>query len=127
MIATGNRRLGLSNCEESLASAVKISNATAVFRSRLALLQAKLANGDRGGAVNTFHEIEPELGRHPESRWLAFALMAQVDSSYANPARQALLELSRLWGATAYQTYIGRPDLEKLSRPLLERISAFRQ
>jgi hypothetical protein len=124
LVASGNRREGLRNCEESLAAAAKLDDVTVLLRSRLALLQARLETGDRAGALGIFHEAEPALASHPESRWRALALLARADRKYAIPARQALDELARQWDDAAYRTYLTRPDVQKLSRPLLQSISA---
>jgi tetratricopeptide (TPR) repeat protein/tRNA A-37 threonylcarbamoyl transferase component Bud32 len=126
LLASGDRTEGLRNCEESLAAAAKLNDVAVLLRSRLALLQAWLETGDRAAALGIFHDAEPALAGHPESRWRALALLARADRKYAIPARQALDELARRWGDAAYRTYLTRPDVQKLSRPLLQSISANR-
>jgi hypothetical protein len=94
------------------------------LRSRLALLRARLETGDRAGALNLLHDAEPALASHPESRWRALAWMARAGRQYAAPAREALDDLARQWGAAAYRIYLTRPDVQELSRPLLQPVSA---
>jgi len=124
LLASGNRTEGLRNCEESLAAVAKLNDEAATLRSRLALLRARIETGDRAGALNLLHDAEPVLAGHPESRWRALAWMARAGHQYAAPARDALDDLARQWGAAAYRIYLTRPDVQELSRPLLQPVSA---
>ena len=92
------------------------------MRARLALLRARSETGDRAGALNLFHDAA--LAGHPESRWRALAWMARTGRQYAAPARDALDDLARQWGPAAYRIYLTRPDVQELSRPLLQPVSA---
>src|ERR1035437_7271777 len=78
LLASGNRKEGLRNCEESVATVAKLNDAAATLRSRLALLRARIETGDRAGALNLFHDAEPALASYPESRWRALAWMARA-------------------------------------------------
>jgi len=124
LLASGSRTEGLRNCQESLAAVAKLNDVAATLRSRVALLRARLETGDRAGALNLLHDAEPALASHPESRWRTLAWMARTDRQYAVPARQALDDLARQWGAAAYRIYLTRPDVQELSRPLVQPISA---
>ncbi len=124
LLASGNRTEGLRNCQESLAAVAKLNDVAATLRSRVALLRARLETGDRAGALNLLHDAEPALASHPESRWRALAWMARTGRQYALPARDALDDLASQWGAAAYRIYLTRPDVQELSRPLLQSISA---
>ena len=124
LLASGNRTEGLRNCEESLAAVAKLNDVAATLRSHLALLRARIETGDRAGALNLFHDAEPALASHPESRWRALAWMARAGRQYAAPARDALDDLARQWGPAAYRIYLTRPDVQELSRPLLQPVSA---
>jgi tetratricopeptide (TPR) repeat protein len=123
LIASGAKNEGLRLCTASLELALKSNDAAAVFRERLALLQALVESANREQALHLFRVLEPELPNHPESRWRALALMARLKSEYALPARQELEKL-RSWGEPAYQTYLARPDVQKLSWPLFIRVHA---
>ena len=124
LLASGNRTEGLRNCQESLAAVAKLNDVAATLRSRVALLRARLETGDRAGALNLLHDAGPALAGHPESRWRALAWMARAGRQYAAPARDALDDLARQWGAAAYRIYLTRPDVQELSRPLLQPMSA---
>jgi len=127
LIASGNRKEGLRNCEESLDAAGKRNDVAALLRSQLALLRARIETGDHQGSVKLFRDMEPELVSHPESGWRALALVAKTNRQYFEPARRALGELTRVWGDAAYRTYLTRPDVQELSRPLFQSNSATRQ
>src|SRR5271157_592818 len=119
LLRSGKKKDGLRNCEESLAAAAKGNDATAAFDSRLAVLTARLETSDDAGARSVFHDLEPALAVHPESRWRALALMAGMDRQFSARAREALADLAHLWGDAAYRTYLARPDVQKLSRLVL--------
>jgi len=122
--ASGNKREGLRNCQESSRSAEKLGNVAALLTARLALAQVRLETGDAPGALSLLEQAQPELAGRPESRWRALALKSRADPQSAAPARQALDELHRLWGDDAFQRYLSRPDVQKLARPLLLTKSA---
>jgi tetratricopeptide (TPR) repeat protein len=119
LLGSGNRTDGLRNCEESLAAATKGYDAATTFDSRLAVLIARLENHNEAGARSVFHDLEPALAAYPESRWRALALMAGIDRQFSARAREALADLAHLWGDAAYRTYLERPDVQKLSRLVL--------
>jgi len=123
-VASGNNREGLRNCEESLRAAEKLGNVGALLTARLALAQVRLETGDGPGALSLLEQAEPELRSRPESRWRAFALKSRVDPQSGALARQALDELHGLWGDSAFQRYLSRPDVRKLALPLLLTNSA---
>jgi len=123
-IALGDKREGLRNCEESLRAIEKQDNVAKLLRARLVLVQARLDAGDAAGALNLLQEVEPAVSTHPESRWRVLALKARVDPQAVAPARQALDEVRHQWGDIAFQRYRSRPDIQKLSRPLLQATSA---
>ncbi len=122
-IALGNKREGLRNCAESMRAIESQGNVAALLSARLTLAQARFDTG-AAGAGQLLHELEPELAARPESRWRALALKARLDPQAVTPAREALDDLRRLWKDSAFQQYLSRPDIQKLSRPLLGTISA---
>jgi tetratricopeptide (TPR) repeat protein len=125
LLALGQRRKALRLCEESVASAAKLDDVRSLLGSRLAVLKARVETGDKAGAARVYLDLEPTLDGHPESRWRVFALMAQIDRRKVIHARQALDELSQ-WGDSAFHTYLRRPDVQRLSHPLFEPVSANR-
>jgi len=121
---TGKKNDGLRTCERALAAATKLNDVDEVLGARLALSEARLGAGDREGALFLLRDGERVLADHPESRWRAFALMGRVEPQYVRRATEALTELGSLWGDSAYQVYLTRPDVNALSWPLLHRVSA---
>ena len=124
LLRSGDRRAGLQKCEEALVTARKVNDSGVVLDANLALLEALLAVRDSAKALNVFHDLEPILAANPESRWRAFNLMARSNSQYADRAKEAIGQLESLWGHDAFQQYLMRPDLQELSRPLLQPNSA---
>jgi tetratricopeptide (TPR) repeat protein len=122
-LARANRS-AWSDCESSSADAMASADMTAQLSGRMIRFQYQIARRDRDGALQTFHEAETGLDRHPESRWRFLVLAAQLDPQYGAAARQALNELSQLWGDEAFHGYLTRPDIALLARPLLRPASA---
>jgi tetratricopeptide (TPR) repeat protein/tRNA A-37 threonylcarbamoyl transferase component Bud32 len=123
-LALGDKREGIRNCEESLRAIEKQENVARLLRARLMLAEARLDAGDVAGAMNLLQEVGPALATRPESRWRAVALKARVDPQAIAPALQALDEVRHFWGDNVFERYRSRPDIQKLSRPLLRAISA---
>jgi tetratricopeptide (TPR) repeat protein len=119
LLGSGKEQEGLRMCEDALASAATLGDQAAILSRSLAVLRARLEMRDRVGALALFQKIEPALGGFPESRWRALALMSRLDQQYLGPARQALDNLSANWGKDAFRSYLARPDIGQLSRPLL--------
>jgi tetratricopeptide (TPR) repeat protein len=115
---------GLLHCRESFDLAAKVDDPRGLLQARLALSEALLAAGDSSGALRVFHEAEPALARYPVSRWQALATIARADPQYNMTARDALGELRRAWGEAAFSQYLGRPDVSRLVRPLLQSLNA---
>jgi eukaryotic-like serine/threonine-protein kinase len=124
LLATGDKRGGLRKCEEALTAAVKNEDVTALLGTRLAVAEARIANGDRAGAAAILQSIEPTLAGHPESQLRGLALMAELDTRRFEAARAALDELRSQWGDAAFATYQTRNDVRRLIRPLLQAIPA---
>ena len=119
LIGSGRKPEGLRDCEESLSATLKLGDADALLRARFVLAQARLDTGDRNGALRLFDEMEPALATRAETRWRALALKSRIDPQVATLARRAFDELHARWGDTSFQRYTSRPDVQKLSRPLL--------
>lgn len=117
-IGTG-RKEGRRTLESTLAME-KSGNMSAFRNAQLAVAEARLENGDAAGALTLIHQIEPMVEKLPLSRWQVLALAARADPTHARPyamaAQQQLDEIARQWGATAFQLYVARPDLEGLVR-----------
>ncbi|HWZ31716.1 MAG TPA: protein kinase [Bryobacteraceae bacterium] len=113
------RKNGRRTLEATLAME-KSGNISAIREAQLAVAEARLENGDAAGALTLIHKIEPMVEKLPLSHWQVLALAARADPTHARPyamaAQQQLDEIARQWGATAFQLYVARPDLEGLVR-----------
>ena len=124
MIAGGDKRGGLRKCEEALDAVSKSGDVDALLGGRLAAAEARLENGDRAGAAALLQATGPTLTGHPESRWRALSLLAQIDRRKVEAARQALDDLKTQWGDAAFAQYQTRNDVKKLAWPLLQPVPA---
>jgi tetratricopeptide (TPR) repeat protein len=120
----GNKTEGVKECERARAAAEAGGDMSDILDAEAAALQARLSNGDRKSALELIQQIEPRLAARPELRWRVLALASRADAQYAARAREALLQLSHQWRSSAYNEYLTRPDIGKLSRPLLQAVSA---
>jgi tetratricopeptide (TPR) repeat protein len=123
LMGEGNKAEAVKKCEVALAAAEAGHDISDILDAEAAALQARIEQGDRKSALRVFQQIEPRLASRPELLWRALALASRADARYAVRAREALLQLSRQWGDSAYNKYLTRPDIEKISRPVLQTFS----
>jgi hypothetical protein len=74
--------------------------------------------------LRVFHELEPLLAQRPESHWRALALASGADPQYTASAAEALKKLGSNWDDEQFSQYLRRPDIARLSRPLLSSVHA---
>jgi tetratricopeptide (TPR) repeat protein len=120
LLRSADRKAGLQKCSEAYTAARQLNDPAEIRDTSLALLEARLAARDSTASLDIFHDLEPTLSDHPESRWRALALMARSDRQYVPRAKQAGDQLETLWGREAMEQYRKRPDVQELSRPLLQ-------
>jgi tetratricopeptide (TPR) repeat protein len=123
LLRSGSRTAGLQECQSAFAAAQELDDPGELLDARLALLEALLATRDSVRAASVFHDMEPSLGAHPESRWRALALLAHSERQYADHAKEALGQLDTLWGHEALLVYLKRADVQQFW-PLLPANSA---
>ncbi len=121
LLASGRKREGLRICETSMEELSKLEAPASFFGARIAVFEARMASGDNAGALKLLGSIQADLDRHPEARWRVLEIASRADPRYSAQAHGALSQLKELWGSESYQTYLQRPDIRKLSRPLLEQ------
>ena len=114
LLRSSDPKAGFAKCEEACEAARRLDDPDELLDTRLALLEALLAVREIVRARQVFHDMEPVLAAHPETRWQAFALMARSDPQYADRATEAVGQLERIWGHEAILTYRKRPDLQEL-------------
>jgi hypothetical protein len=99
----------------------------------LAVAEARLETGDWKGVLAAVQPAEGRLSKLPDSNWQAKALEARASEAlgdrnsamaFALAAQKQLEVMERQWGGPAFQSYHGRPDLQRLWRPLLRTVSA---
>jgi tetratricopeptide (TPR) repeat protein len=120
MLGRGNGASGLRYCQDAVETAQKNRDVADLFSARVSLLQGLARTKDKVRAVTLFHELEPSLDGHPLSRWLVLGSMAAMDGQFNSRARDALKDLERVWGSGDFQSYLARPDVKSLARPLLQ-------
>jgi len=119
LVSSGQRREGFEQCEQSVAAARALSDQYRLVASELALLRARVENGDAAGARSLLDQLAPLLPNHPESRWRALAFMSRLDAAYKADAVKAAEALKHEWGDAAFLAYERRPDAARLLRPLM--------
>ncbi len=124
LIGRGAQREGLRACEEAMTATMRNSASREALQALLSLAQARLQTGNRTGALDLLGQLEARLTGHPESRWRAFALRSRVEPAYIARAQESLADLHQLWGDDVFSTYLTRPDIQKLSGPLLSATAA---
>jgi tetratricopeptide (TPR) repeat protein len=123
-LRSGKRDAGRRKCEEALGAAQALKDPSTLLDARMAVLEARLTVRDSAGALSLFHDVEPALKAHPESRWRALAMLAELDRQYLSPANEASREFAAQWGDTKFRQYLTRQDVQALSWPLLHIDSA---
>jgi tetratricopeptide (TPR) repeat protein len=118
LMGAGNKREGAAKCEAARAGSEARHDILETLQARVEVLQARVELGDRQSTLQLLGEMLPALASHPELLWRTLALASTIDPAYSTRAKEALAQLSRLWGNSAYNTYLTRPDVGKLSNRL---------
>jgi hypothetical protein len=94
-----------------------------LLKSRLALAETLLADGDAREALNVFLEMQKSFvnsGNIP-TRWQSFAVAARASNNlgdkakaneYTAQANRLLPEIEKTFGAENYKTYLARRDIQ---------------
>ena len=110
--------------EDGCDAAEGIEDSATLLDVRMAVLEAKVTSRKPAPALSVFHDIEPALKTHSESRWRALAMMAKLDRRYFLPASDAIREFAAQLGNASFRQYLTREDVGKLSWPVLNTNSA---
>lgn len=109
--------------------AQSLNDAALLARSRLALAEAMLLAGDAHGALERSIQAETtfaQLGRQA-SDWRALLVAAAASQNlgdknsargYAGRAKETLSKLEQYWGTENYNSYLSRPDVQRLRKQL---------
>lgn len=104
------------------ASSEEIGVVSLRLPSQSALAEALFASGDRAAASDLLRRLDPSLARRPLSRWQLHAVAARAGGpearAHAATAVQILQAIRRDWGETTFASYLARPDVQALWRPV---------
>ena len=124
LLGMGNKGEGAKKCEAARTAIEARHDIDDTLEAGVAALEARIVQGQRKSAMQLFQQMEPPLAAYPELQWRALALASGADAHYSGAAREALLKLQHLWGDSAYNAYLARPDVVKLSQSLPGRVPA---
>jgi serine/threonine-protein kinase len=131
---SGAKQIGKELCREAVEEAAKTGMAYLLLKSKLALVETLLTNGEAQESLNVFPELQKSFvnSSNLPTKWQSFAVAAQASytlgdkakaNEYVTQANQHLAEIEKAFGAENYQTYLARRDvqvylnqLEKLSK-----------
>jgi tetratricopeptide (TPR) repeat protein len=114
LAAQGQKREAVKACERAR-TALSGQDVSDLLDADMATLQVQVETGASQDALAVFTEMQPHLAQHPEKQWRALALASMADKKFIAPARDALAKIAQTWGDSAYNTYLTRPDIVKLS------------
>ncbi len=144
------RVLGLARAHSGAVGIAKKTSAEAVelartlneplqlAKARLALAEVLLLGNEAQQALTTALEAQAVFakGNQKESEWRALLIAALASQSsgdsskareYGEQAEQALQSLQQRWGADNYNSYAGRPDVQRYRRLLNQFVFASAQ
>ncbi len=127
---SGSAPAGQKLCEEALAAANKLKSRPLITGTQLALAEILLLEKKNDEALKTALDAQTIFAQsgQKDSEWRALLIAARASDlagnksaarDYASRAGAALGQLEQKWGATAYETYLRRPDVQNY-RTLLD-------
>ncbi len=132
-LADAGAATGKQKCAEAVELAKQLNDRWQLAKAHLALAETMLLTGDAQGAANTAlqaQQVFAQLG-HQASEWRAVALAALATEKlgdknkaqeYAVQANESLSQLEQMWGKDNRDTFLARPDVQRL-RKQLEQLS----
>jgi uncharacterized protein HemY len=109
--------------------AKQLNDPAKLAQAQLGLAQAMLLAGDYTGASSNAKQAAESLARlgKQASQWPALLVAARaaqnlgdktVAREYAMRAKDILLKLEQRWGSESFNTYLRRPDIQRLRKQL---------
>lgn len=129
---TGGSAAGKQIASEAVEIARQLNEPSQLAAAQLALAEVAMVGGDAKTAhANALEaqQIAARLGQ-PATEWRALLIAAQASAKlgdkvavteYSVRAKDLLAKLEQRWGSQNYQTYLVRPDIQRL-RKELERL-----
>ncbi len=128
-VYSGAKAAGKQTATEAVDIARQLNDPAQLAGAQVALAEALLLTGDaRAAATNALQaeEVFARLGQ-PSSEWQALLIAGQASEKlgeqstgreYAMRARDSLLKLEQRWGSENYNSYLGRPDVQRFRKQL---------
>ena len=124
---SGAKGAGKQLAAEAFDWARQLNDPAQLATAQLALAEALLLAGDSRGASSNALQAEEVFARlgQPASEWQALLIAAQASQNlgdkskareYAMRARDTLSKLEQRWGSENYNTYLRRPDVQRLPK-----------
>lgn len=120
---SGSKEVGKELCRKAVEESEKIGMAYLILNSKLALVEALLANNEAQEALNIFNDLKKSFvngGNFPvqlQSSVLAAQASRTLNDKakadeYAAQANRFLTEIEKTFGTENYKTYLSRPDVQ---------------
>jgi serine/threonine protein kinase/Tfp pilus assembly protein PilF len=120
---------GRQTAAQALEMAKQFNDPAQLAQAQLELAQAMLLSGDSTGASSNAKQAAESLGSlgKQASQWPALLVAAQAAQNlgdktsahdYAIRAKDMLLKLEQRWGSESFNTYLRRPDIQRLRKQL---------
>ncbi len=134
-LAYGGTATGKQKCAEAVELAKQLNDRWQSAKAQLALAETLLLSGDAQSAASTAlqaRQVFAQLG-HQASEWRALALAALASEKlgdkskareYAGQANESLSKLEQIWGKDNRDTFLSRPDVQRLWKQLEQLTSA---
>jgi protein involved in temperature-dependent protein secretion len=112
----------------------ELNDPSELAHAQMALATSMLLAGDSGAALSSALQAQQVCERlgQPASEWQALLLAAQASQNtgdktkareYAMRAKDTLSRLEQRWGSENYNSYLSRPDVQRLKKQL-EQLAA---
>lgn len=120
---SGAKEIGQQLCQKAVEEAVKTGVAHLFLKSKLALAETLLANGEAQNSLNMFLEMQKSFVKSDNAvtQWRSYVIASQANSvlkdasksqEYAIRADELLAELEKNYGSENYKIYLSRPDVQ---------------
>ncbi len=125
----GAATAGRAKSAEAVHLAKQLNDPWELAKAQLALAETMLLSGDLQGASSNALQAQEVFARfgQPASEWRALAIAALARAKlgdkteareYALRASDSLSKLEQRWGKENYNSFLGRPDIQRLRKQL---------
>jgi serine/threonine protein kinase/tetratricopeptide (TPR) repeat protein len=132
---SGAKAPGKQTIGEALDAAKQLNDPAELARAQLAFAEVAGLAGDSKAASSNALQAQEVFARldQPASQWQALLIAAQASQNlgdkstareYAMRARETLSKLEQRWGSENYNSYLRRPDVQRLRKQLEQLTSS---